>query len=132
MTNAEKVRENALRREAKSRGLLLIRSTRVDPTKFDYGRYVLVDNTPENAVRGGPGYVRQMFLRGEGKTTEEIEKIFEQPSPQVARRPTPSQTDLIAALRDVQSKYGGYLTEDEERAFVTVRRALASVAEAVK
>lgn len=133
MTNAEKVRENALRREAKRRGLLLIKSMRRDPKMFDFGRYVLVPVLPENRVRGGSDEVTEMFKRGEGLTLDKVESLFELPADMpIPRQHSTRPTDIAAALRDVQSKYGGYLTESEEQAFVTVRRALASVEEAVK
>jgi hypothetical protein len=51
-----KTYENRLRREAKRRGLLLVKSPRRDPQAFDYGLYVLV---PER---------QELFKRGKGLT----------------------------------------------------------------
>jgi hypothetical protein len=43
MADAEKVRENRLRRMADRQGLRLVKSRRRDPRASDYGTYVLVD-----------------------------------------------------------------------------------------
>lgn len=50
--NAEKVRENRLRRVAQRRGLTLTRSRRRDVRAFDYGRYWLTDDLGQ-VVRQG-------------------------------------------------------------------------------
>ena len=46
VTNAEKVRENRLRRMAERQGMRLVKSRRRDPLALDYGKYWLVRTTP--------------------------------------------------------------------------------------
>ena len=55
MENAEKVRENKLRRIAARRGLMLQRSKRRDPDALDFGKYWLVDISSNGVIFGGPG-----------------------------------------------------------------------------
>jgi hypothetical protein len=97
----EKVRENRLRRAANRQGWLLVKSRRRDPRAFDYGLYVLVQDTAGN--RGGPGrrYGGQAalseFARGRGMSLDEIEtELSELPAPEPTRRrrrrPAPSMT----------------------------------------
>jgi hypothetical protein len=53
MENAEKVRENRLRRVAERQGLALVRSRRRDPRAIDFGRYTIVDAKTRRVVAGG-------------------------------------------------------------------------------
>lgn len=66
--------ENRLRRNAKRRGFLLVKSARRDPYALDYGLYVLVPDGGGRAgrVRGGNEQVEALFARGEGRTMVEI------------------------------------------------------------
>lgn len=59
MNTAEKVRENRLRRMAKRRRLVLVKSRRRDPQAWDYGTYGLID-----PARGA--WVAQDVAIGEG------------------------------------------------------------------
>jgi hypothetical protein len=52
-TNAEKVRENRVRRKAKRQRLELHRSPRRDTDAFDYGAYWLTDPHNGNALVAG-------------------------------------------------------------------------------
>lgn len=48
---AEKVRENRLRRKAERQGLRLVKSRRRDPQAIDYGKYMIVNR--DNVVVAG-------------------------------------------------------------------------------
>lgn len=50
MDNAEKVRENKLRRMADRQGLRLTRSRSRDPNAIDFGLYALIDIQTNGAV----------------------------------------------------------------------------------
>lgn len=55
MTDADKVRENRLRRVAERQGLALQKSRRRDPRALDYGLYWIVDPNTSGVVAGaGP------------------------------------------------------------------------------
>jgi hypothetical protein len=49
---AEKVRENRLRRMAERQGLALKKSGRRDPRAIDYDRWMIVDPTTNSVVAG--------------------------------------------------------------------------------
>jgi hypothetical protein len=65
MDNAEKVRENRLRRVAERRGLRLLKSRRRDPGALTYGRYFV--ETQDGKVPNGYATVR-------GFTLDEVEQ----------------------------------------------------------
>jgi hypothetical protein len=52
MTDADKVRENRLRRMAERQGLRLVKSRRRDPRAIDFGGYMIVDVETNGIVAG--------------------------------------------------------------------------------
>jgi hypothetical protein len=66
-TQAEKVRENRLRRAAARQGLTLNKSRRRDPRALDYGLYSLTDNNNVLVVGGCPLDQIESWLTGEQK-----------------------------------------------------------------
>ena len=52
MSDAEKVRENRLRRAARRQGFELRKSRRRDPAAYDYGRWMIVDPSGNTVVAG--------------------------------------------------------------------------------
>jgi hypothetical protein len=52
MTDAEKVRENRLRRMAERQGYQLVKSRRRDPQAIDYGRWMIIDVSTNGVVAG--------------------------------------------------------------------------------
>ena len=50
--NAEKVRENRLRRMAERQGLRLVKARRRDPRALDFGMYALVEERSNAVVAG--------------------------------------------------------------------------------
>lgn len=61
MTNAEKVREDRLRRMAERQGLRLVKSRRRDPRAIGYGRFMIV-NQDNVAVAGEIDSARALDL----------------------------------------------------------------------
>ena len=57
MSNAEKIRENRLRRMAERQGYRLHKSSRRDPGALDYGRWMILAPYNSNAVVAGAGPV---------------------------------------------------------------------------
>jgi len=55
---AEKVRENRLRRMAERQGLRLVKSRRRDPRAIDFGAYMLTDANTNHVVAGTGGVGR--------------------------------------------------------------------------
>lgn len=66
---AEKVRENRLRRMAERQGLELQKSRRRDPRAYDYGTYQLIDPYTNTIAVGDTN-------RGYGLTLDEVEKAL--------------------------------------------------------
>jgi hypothetical protein len=66
MSDADKVRENQLRRAAHRQGLMLAKSRRRDPRATDYGTYMLVDPSTNTIVAGNTE-------SGYGMSLDEIE-----------------------------------------------------------
>lgn len=54
MNQAERTREQRLRRMAERQGLALKKSPRRDPYALDFGTYILVDPDTNALVLGGP------------------------------------------------------------------------------
>ena len=52
MSDAEKVRENRLRRAARRQGFELRKSRRRDPGAYDYGRWMIVEPGGNTVVAG--------------------------------------------------------------------------------
>jgi hypothetical protein len=68
-TNADKIRENRLRRMAERQGLQLQKSRRRDPRATEFGTYQLVDRYNDTlAARGGQN--------GYGMTLDEVERAL--------------------------------------------------------
>ena len=55
MSDAQKVRENRLRRAAQRQGLMLAKSRKRDPGASDFGAYVLLDTPTSTVVAGDYG-----------------------------------------------------------------------------
>jgi hypothetical protein len=73
----ELTRETRLRRMARRRGYLLVKSRRRDRGAYDYGKYVLVEDTKGNRVgRYGGQAAVSAFARGDGMTLDDIEIIL--------------------------------------------------------
>ena len=72
MENAEKVRENRIRRMAERQGFRLVKSRRRDPFAVDFGRY---------RVETGDGIEATAFAStmGWGLTLDEVEKRLTSP-----------------------------------------------------
>lgn len=70
--STDKIRENRLRRMAKRRGLLLVKSRRRDTGALDYGLYVLIIDGRENREPGEDPI--SAFDRGEGRTLDQVEE----------------------------------------------------------
>ena len=72
MENAEKVRENRIRRMAERQGFRLVKSRRRDPFAVDFGRY---------RVETGDGVEATAFTSamGWGLTLDEVEKRLTSP-----------------------------------------------------
>ena len=72
----EKTHEARVRRAAKRRGLILVKSRRRDPGALDYGLYVVVDdsagNRPPRSPLGGQAAI-SAFARGEGMTLQQAD-----------------------------------------------------------
>lgn len=67
--DADKIRENRLRRAAERQGLKLIKSKRRDKRALDYGHWMVVNAATNNVEYGGHGHVGleevEKFLNGE-------------------------------------------------------------------
>lgn len=74
MSESSKTRESRLRRAAKRRGLRLIKRRRFDPAAFDYGLYVLVQDSP-----GADRAAAELFENREGLTLDQVEQQLSQP-----------------------------------------------------
>lgn len=74
MSNADKIRENRLRRMAQRQGLRLEKSRRRDPRALDYGAYWLVQGPPPSA--GGENWRSRVTEFGgeHGASLDEIEQ----------------------------------------------------------
>jgi hypothetical protein len=68
MDQAEKIRENRLRRAARRQGLMLVKSRRKDPRATDYGTYMLVNPNRNNTI------VAYGLPDGYGLTLDKIEE----------------------------------------------------------
>jgi hypothetical protein len=68
-TNADKIRENRLRRMAERQGLQLQKSRRRDPRATEFGTYQLVDRYNDTLAAGGG-------RNGYGMTLDEIERAL--------------------------------------------------------
>jgi hypothetical protein len=71
MADADKVRENRLRRMAERQGLRLEKSRRRDPRALDYGTYHLVD--PSNNTLAAWG-----LERGYGLDLDDVERALDE------------------------------------------------------
>jgi len=69
MQEAEKVRENRLRRAAARQGLRLEKSRRRDPRALDYGTYQLVNPFNNTLVAGN-------LNQGYGLTLDDVERAL--------------------------------------------------------
>jgi len=72
-TQAEKIRENRLRRMAARQGLELQKSRRRDPLAYDYGGYQLIDPGMNALVFG------ELAGHGFGASLDEIEQWLTHP-----------------------------------------------------
>jgi hypothetical protein len=68
-TNADKIRENRLRRMAERQGLQLQKSRRRDPRATEFGTYQLVDRYNDTLAAGGG-------QNGYGMTLDEVERAL--------------------------------------------------------
>ena len=79
MTNAEKVRENRLRRMAKRQGMTLKKNPRRDPRAIDYGGYKLTNSRGRSVlgvtVRGWAVAIDKVeaYLQGYRQALNEVE-----------------------------------------------------------
>ncbi len=67
--NAEKIRENRLRRMAERQGLAVQKSRRRDPHAYDFGTYMLVDPASNTVVACG-------LQSGYGMSLDDIERYL--------------------------------------------------------
>jgi hypothetical protein len=71
MSDAQKVRENRLRRAVQRQGLMLAKSRRRDPGASDFGAYVLVD-APTNTLVAGDHDLGNALNNAEGYLDREL------------------------------------------------------------
>lgn len=78
MDQADKVRENRLRRMADRQGLRLLKSRRRDERAIDFGGYMLVDVQTNGAVFGSGAFQYEADL-------DDIERWLTEDEPETAR-----------------------------------------------